>query len=745
MASAVDEDTKRTVAQGRATVGSMLSSAQDDLKKAFMVFVVGFLGTFYALRIFIWDRLKRDLNTNPDIEVIAVTPFDVILLQAKIGIVVGILMAVPVVVYYGRDALRVRGWWPAEDVPRWKVAGPALMTLLLFVVGIAYAYNLFFPLMLGFLAGNAVKAGFQPSWSIVKWTQFIAFLSLSFGLAAQLPLVMSGLSYLRIVSYEAFRDRWRYAVVGIFAFGALFSPPDPITQIMWALPLIGLYGFSLLLARFAQLLRRSTDELALSDVARDNWNGLAGVAVLAFGVVYLFFTRGGVAAVNDGLARLPDDLRIFGEAILRYEPPRLPGLGEATGLDPTVAAAIAGAVVAAVAVLAALAVFAFRALEAARDPTERRGSPAEIDVLSLDAGAIPVAPPEVFEEMGEAEATELAREALDEQDDPEKAQAILDRYDEVQEQLESRAAADDESDGGSADAGTGGGGETDDETGAFTSATTGVVDSFTEEETTEEDIGGYYYDIAFILESVTSRAFRIGGVFIAVMTVTFVYLYRGGIDDIRQAFVSRMPEGQGELVRIVTLHPVEALIFEIKFATLLGLVATVPLILYYAWPRLKERGLVGGDRRVLLVWGVTLVVGLVGGSLLGFLVVAPAIISYLSNDIVGMSMVPFYRISNFGWLVVFTTVGIGLLVEIPVTMFLFHRGGLVSFEAMFDNWRSVVMGIVVAAAVFTPSSLLTMMVLSIPTAFAYLFGLGVLYVYTLGGRRTPRRKSEAAD
>jgi sec-independent protein translocase protein TatC len=746
MAGAVDEDTKRTVAQGRATVGSMLSSAQDDLKKAFMVFVVGFLGTFYALRIFIWDQLKRDLNTNPDIEVIAVTPFDVILLQAKIGIVVGILMAIPVVVYYGRDALRVRGWWPAEDVPRWKVAGPALMALVLFVAGIAYAYNLFFPLMLGFLASNAVKAGFQPSWSIVKWTQFITFLSLSFGLAAQLPLVMSGLSYLRIVSYESFRDRWRYAVVGIFAFGAMFSPPDPITQIMWALPLIALYGFSLLLARFAQLLRRSTDELHLPDVARNNWNGLAGVAVLAFGGVYLFFTRGGVAAVNDGLARLPDDVRIFGDVIFEYEPAPLPGLGEATGLDPAVAAAIAGAVVATVAVMAALFVFAFRALEAARDPTERRGSPTEIDVLNLDAGAIPVAPPEVFEEMDEAEATELAREALDEQDDPEKAQAILDRYDEVQEQLEAQAAADGESPG--ADAGAGadaGGGGTDDDTGAFTSATTGMVDSFTEEETTEDDIGGYYRDIAFILESVTSRAFRIGGVFIAVMTVTFVYLYRGGIDDIRRAFVSRMPEGQGELVRIVTLHPVEALIFEIKFATLLGLVATLPLVLYYAWPRLKERGLVGGDRRVLLVWGVTLVVGLVGGSLLGFLVVAPAIISYLSNDIVAMSMVPFYRISNFGWLVVFTTVGIGLLVEIPVTMFLFHRGGLVPFEAMFDNWRSVVMGIVVAAAVFTPSSLLTMMVLSIPTAFAYLFGLGVLYVYTLGGRRTPRRESEAAD
>jgi sec-independent protein translocase protein TatC len=78
-------------------------------------------------------------------------------------------------------------------------------------------------------------------------------------------------------------------------------------------------------------------------------------------------------------------------------------------------------------------------------------------------------------------------------------------------------------------------------------------------------------------------------------------------------------------------------------------------------------------------------------------------------------------------------------------MLLFHRGGLIPFTTMFDRWRTVVMAIIVAAAFITPSSLLTMLVLSIPTAFAYLVGLGILWVYTLGGRRTPRKEGEAAD
>ncbi|WP_123535071.1 twin-arginine translocase subunit TatC [Halosimplex salinum] len=735
MAAAIDEDTKQTVAQGRATLGSLIGSARDDLRKAFLVFVFGFMGTFYALRLYVWDNLKADLNQHEEIRIVATTPFDVILLQAKIGIFVGILITIPVLIYYGRDALRARGWWPAEDVPRWKLAFPATLSVVLFAGGLAYAYYLFFPLMLGFLAGNAVNAGFEPTWSIVKWTQFIAFLGLSFGLAAQLPLVMSLLAYLRIASYQAMRDRWRYAVMGIFVFGAFFSPPDPLTQIMWALPLVGLYAFSLALARFAELLRRSADEVSARLVVGNHWNELAALVVLAFGLGYLVVARYGVTAVNEAFAILPE----------QYQRGPFPSIAEATGLDPQLVAVLVGIVVALVALGVGLFAFAFRELDAARDPTEPMGSPSDIDLLALDAAAIPATPPERFEEMNEGEATELAREALQDQEDPDKAQAILDRFDEVQEAQEARAEAESEGGEGTADGSDGATADDEEGGGILSSTTAGVVDSFTEEETTEDDIGGYYYDIAFILESLTSRAFRLVAVFGVVMAATFVFLYQGGIGTLKEVFFSRMPESQEVQANIVTLHPAEALIFEIKFATLLGLVATLPLILYYIWPALKERGLVGGDRRLLGVWAVTLLVGIVGGSLFGFLYVAPAIISWLAADAIQSSMVIHYRINNFGWLVVATTVGVGLLVEVPVTMFLFHRGRLITFQSMFDRWRTVVMAIIVTAAFITPSSLLTMLVFSIPTAGAYMVGLGILWLYTLGGRRTPRREGEAAD
>ncbi|MDG5777484.1 twin-arginine translocase subunit TatC [Haloarculaceae archaeon H-GB1-1] len=724
MAGAMDEDTRRAVASGRETLGEMLSTAQQHLQKAFLVFVFGLLVTIYALRMFIWDRLKADLNQNPHIDVIAVTPFDVILLQAKIGMVVGAVLTLPILIYYSRDSLRKRGWWPSDKVPRWKLALLVVFVLTLFTLGVTYSYVVFFPVMLDFLASNAIGAGFNPTWSIVKWTQFIALLSASFGFAAQLPLAMSVLSYTEIVQYETFRDKWRYAVVGIFAFGAVFSPPDPFTQVMWAVPLIGLYLASLKLSKLVVLTKRSSESVDFPAVARKRWNVLAGVALLAGAAVYGFFTRGGVAAVNRSLGRLPP----------KYAR-QLPPLDAATGLQLEVAAGIVAGVVALVAVGVTLFYFATQELEQAVDDDylggpapSSVGAPSKIDLDEIPADGVRAAPPEVFEQLDEDEAVDHAQRAMDE-DDKEKARAILDRFDQIQSETE-----DEDADS-----------EPDEDSDVVTQTTTGVVDAFTEEETTEEDIGGYYTDIAFIIDSLTSKSFRIAGVFMVVMVSVFGFLYSGGIKDVKESFLSRMPPQMVLDVDIVTLHPVEALIFEVKFATLLGAVAVLPVVLYYAWPALKERGFARGDRRVLAVWGVTLVGGVVGGSLIGFFHVAPAIISWLATDALSSHMVISYRINNFGWLVIATTVGIGLLAEVPVSMFLFHRGGLVPYEVMRDRWRSVVFAVFVFSMLFTPGDIFTTLLFAIPISLIYGLGLGILWLYTLGGRRTSAKSREPAD
>ena len=108
-------------------------------------------------------------------------------------------------------------------------------------------------------------------------------------------------------------------------------------------------------------------------------------------------------------------------------------------------------------------------------------------------------------------------------------------------------------------------------------------------------------------------------------------------------------------------------------------------------------------------------------------------------------MVIRYRINSFGWLVIYLTVGVGVLALIPATQVLFHHGNIISYRRQRKSWRGVVIGFFAAAGFLSPSGVFTMFIVAIPASIAYGFGLGLVWLYSLVGRRTPRRHGETAD
>ncbi|KAB1197546.1 MULTISPECIES: twin-arginine translocase subunit TatC [Haloferax] len=706
MSSALDEDTQQTLAAGRETAGAMLRAAQKDLQKVFIVFLIGFLGTFYALRLYVWDffkgitRAQMDAATEGVLEIIAQTPFDVILLQAKIGLVVGILMALPPFIYFARDALKERNAWPQSPVAPWKLLLIGLTMVVLFVLGVAYGYFVFFPFTFAFLAKNAFSAGFTPTYSIVKWAQFIFLLTLSFGLASQLPLAMTGLSYAEIVPYELFRDKWRHAVVGIFAFGALFTPPDPFTQIMWAVPVISLYAFSLYLAKVVVTAKRGSEKMDVKSTATAHWNVLAGIGVVGGLLVYAFYEYSGIQLANAGLGAIGSDY-----AFLAPESQLVLG-----------AFVVSGALVG---LLGGVAYFVYRDIERLERTEVGVGEPSKLDIGALSASGVRAAPPEAFAELDEDQAMGLASAAIDD-GDTEKAQAILDRFDEAQGGEAAEEAADAPS-------------EIEDRT---TRAGGVFFDELTGGETDEDDIGGYYKDIAFIVDSLTSRAFWLVGWFMFVLATTFGWLYTGGIRDVYEDFLRRLPDvvTPEEVLNVVALHPMEALIFEVKFSTILAVLATLPLLAFFAWPALRDRSIVRQRRRTVFLWTGALAGGLLGGFALGYSYVAPGVITFLVEDAIAAEMIIAYRITNFFWLIFFTTAGIGLLADVPILMVLLNTAG-VTYDTMRGRWREVTVLILALSAIFTPASITTMFMVTIPLMAAYGVGLGILFVITFGGRR----------
>ena len=736
MSSALDDDTRATLDAGRETAGAMLRAAQKDLQKVFIFFLVGFLGTFYALRLYVWDFLKSvtraqmSAAVSGEVSIIAQTPFDVILLQAKIGLVVGVVLAVPSFVYFSRDALKERDLWPSSPVPVWQLASILVGMVALFVAGVAYGYYVFFPFTFSFLASNAIAAGFTPTYSIVKWAQFIFLLTASFGLASQLPLAMTGLSYAEIVPYETFRDKWRYAVAGTFAVGALFTPPDPFTQIMWAIPVLTLYGLSLYLAKIVTTARRGSEQMDVAGTLRAHWNTIAGTAAVGGLLVYAFFARGGVGYFNAGLDAIGSGYFVFA-----------PSSALVLGVYVAITAIAAGAV--------ALGFFIYRDLDDLAVVEAGVGDPAAIDLDDLDAAGVRAAPPEVFDALSEDEAMAAAGDALD-ADDKEKARAIVDRFDADGESEGEDAEAGDVDSGGAAgdsQPATASGGGIGDRASRASSA---FFDAFSDDSeddeepqaTTDEsgdeddEFEGYYTDLRFILDSVTSGAFRIVGLFMLVLAGTFGWLYTGGIKRVYEDFLARLPAQvrPEEVLNVVALHPMEALVFEVKLSTIIAALVTLPLIAYYAWPALRERNLVRHRRQAVFVWTGALTAGLLGGFVLGYTTIAPSIISWLVNDAIVAEMVIAYRITNFFWLIFFTTAGIGLLADVPILMILLNTSGI-GYGSMRNRWREVTVGVLAFAALFTPADILTMFLVTIPLMVAYGIGLGFLFVVTLGGRR----------
>jgi len=725
MASALDEDTQQSLAAGQESARAFLRSIQKDLQKVFIVFLLGFLATFWALRVYIWDALYQMTRSNmaeaiaEEVDVIATTPFEVILLQAKIGLVVGAIVCLPALGYVSRDELRARGALPRSPVARWKIAAVVVLAAGLFTLGVAYGIYAFFPIMFAFLAGFGLEAGIQPTYGIVMWTEFIVFLSLSFGLAGQMPLLITGLSYAEIVPYETFRDKWRYAVVAIFVFGAVFSPPDPFTQLMWAFPLVALYGLSLYLSKLVVTAKRSSDRVRVLGAARNHWNVVAGAAVLGGGLVYVFYRYGGQAALNGLLRRVGSDWRFL-----------MPG--EGLPLDASVA--LAGYAIGWAVAFGAVATL--WAVYADLDTTSagyQYGDPAAIDLEKLDAAGIRAAPDEPFTTLSESESLALAQTALDD-DDPAKAQAILDRFDEVATHEAGEAG-----EAGESTAEATGASDTDDGLTASVSdrtarASSTFLDEFAEDDDIEDDIGGYYTDVRFIFDSLRSKSFILLAVFGGVMAATFTWLYLGGLATVRADLQSRVPAAVGGGINIITLHPVEALIFMVKVSLLVGGLAVFPVLLHAAWPALRDRGFVAGRAKQVYIWAGALGGGLIGGFALGYAFIAPGIIGWLVTDAALADMLITYQVSDFMWLVIFTTIGIGLLADIPILMVLLNSAG-VPYDGFRGRWREVIIGIMLFAAVFTPADVITMLLVTIPLMLAYGVGLGLLFVVTVGGRR----------
>jgi sec-independent protein translocase protein TatC len=127
---------------------------------------------------------------------------------------------------------------------------------LLFLAGMSFAYFLVFPIVFGFIVGVA-PAGVTVMTDIGNYLDFVITMFLAFGLAFEVPVVVVLLVKMGMVSVEKLREIRSYVIVGAFIIGAIFTPPDVVSQIMLAVPLWLLYEIGIVAARLMERKRTS--------------------------------------------------------------------------------------------------------------------------------------------------------------------------------------------------------------------------------------------------------------------------------------------------------------------------------------------------------------------------------------------------------------------------------------------------------------------------------------------------------
>jgi sec-independent protein translocase protein TatC len=180
------------------------------------------------------------------------SPTDPFFITLKLALLVGFLLALPVIVYHVWSFLS-----PALMPSERRVIMPSLyLGLVLFTVGMAMAYYIVLPITLQFTMGFQTGS-LEQSIVVSEYLKVVTRLLLAFGIVFELPIVILVLSVLGVVTPEFLAAKRRHAIVGITVLASLITPGDVVAvTILMMVPLVLLYEMSIYLSRLVWRRRR---------------------------------------------------------------------------------------------------------------------------------------------------------------------------------------------------------------------------------------------------------------------------------------------------------------------------------------------------------------------------------------------------------------------------------------------------------------------------------------------------------
>ncbi|TVR67062.1 MAG: twin-arginine translocase subunit TatC [Spirochaetaceae bacterium] len=225
-----------------------------ELRKRLIIVFLSLVAGSAACFVFVETIVEELLALAPGAEMVYLAPPELFLAYVRISLMLGIVLTLPITLsqiwFFVRPALSRR-----EKV---SVAFILFGGSVFFAAGAVFAFRIILPLTMRFFLQYATRA-IQPMFSFGGYVGFVISILLAFGIAFELPVVVTILARVGLVSPAMLRSSRKYVLVALVILSAVLTPPDVVSQVLLAGPMMGLFEISILFARIVARRKREQD------------------------------------------------------------------------------------------------------------------------------------------------------------------------------------------------------------------------------------------------------------------------------------------------------------------------------------------------------------------------------------------------------------------------------------------------------------------------------------------------------